>query len=254
MPLLSAKEQNLGTLCPSSTNFLHFSSTMALIPKLMSNSYFLQSTNPKVRMANTFVTITAWRIFAILKIQTLNLWSYCCFHHQVDTGCLNSYAIQLQGTKLWLLWPPPESEFTSSRQKRDLKPVGVILEPGDLLVFYPGWLHETHVIHHPSLSMSIYWDHAIAKFRPTEFYENHADDILRAYPDEYCSCANEWRLSSDHGGTQVCWYNKLQTIYSYAVVCFIMASTVAFVLILAVMVNIFLKKNCPQSDDRNRDD
>lgn len=162
---------------------------------------------------------------------------------QVDTGCLNSYAVQLQGTKMWLLWPPPTRDQYGDlhNSSADLKPVATILHPGDLLVFFPGWLHETHVIDWPSLSMSIYWGHPHPDFQPTRFYSSYGRDILRTYPSEYCPCAGEWLISSDNG-EDFCWDVKLQAIYSKLLVGFIMCSITSFVLVSGIAVSSFLKR------------
>jgi hypothetical protein len=173
-----------------------------------------------------------------------------CVHLiQVDTGCLNSYAVQMQGSKMWLLWPPPKRDADGIlvNSTDGLRPMATILYPGDLLVFYPGWLHETHVIEHPSLSMSIYWDHRHPDFRPTEFYARHASDILKAYPEEYCSCAEEWHAEDSGDGIDVCQAIRLQRLFSYALVSFMMMSMICFVVIAAVVVSSLLKRCTAES-------
>lgn len=166
---------------------------------------------------------------------------------------MNSYAIQMQGSKLWLLWPPRAER---AARDRDLKPYGVILEPGDMLVFYPGWAHATHVVQWPSLSMSLYWDHPDPEFRPTTFLKKHAVDIVANFPEDYCHCKHEFRVSGSVAEEvdSYCFAYQVQTVYGYMVVSFIMASMTAFVIVLGVVVNAFLKQYCSTESVAHRRD
>ena len=125
----------------------------------------------------------------------------------LDTNCGTFVSHQYEGQKRWLLWPLSE-DMPTGTDSQDMEPprefaargvyaaLGVrptiaVIEPGDILVFYPGWWHQTNVIEAPSLSMSVFLQDLVsqnylAKLWPT----------LATMP-RYALCTSLWRKVKD---------------------------------------------------------
>ncbi|KNC48798.1 uncharacterized protein AMSG_00578 [Thecamonas trahens ATCC 50062] len=97
----------------------------------------------------------------------------------IDSGCAVSFSFQLAGVKLWDL----DNPGNRSAGADDFD--SCVLHPGDVLVFYPGWYHETTVLSdEPSLAISLYF--SSPAWSLNRYYAAYADHLL-AIP-EYCSC------------------------------------------------------------------
>jgi len=73
-----------------------------------------------------------------------------------------------------------------------LHPLEVTLQPGDALVWFPGWEHETRILTGPSISLSL---HFISPGNSS--YQNTFSELLSQKVSPHC----KWRDSgdSDHG-------------------------------------------------------
>uniref|UniRef100_A0A7S4VV02 JmjC domain-containing protein n=1 Tax=Alexandrium monilatum TaxID=311494 RepID=A0A7S4VV02_9DINO len=104
--------------------------------------------------------------------------------YHLDTNCAQSWSAQLEGRKQWLLWPP-----RGARPR--LRPMAAVLEPGDLIVFYTGWVHEARNIHDSdSLSLSQFFAHPV----PTSYLWQHREELLKC--PVYKVCGAQWQLQT----------------------------------------------------------
>ncbi|EGD74941.1 hypothetical protein PTSG_07165 [Salpingoeca rosetta] len=80
----------------------------------------------------------------------------------IDYSCNSAWSAQIQGEKEWRLWPPDhcQNHLFTEGQAEDApactraQPLRVVLRPGDVLFWYPGWMHATRAIAAPSLGLS----------------------------------------------------------------------------------------------------
>ena len=78
--------------------------------------------------------------------------------------------------------PPPPSTLPQV-----LHPLQVTLQPGDALVWFPGWEHETRILSGPSISLSLHF------MSPSNSsYQNTFSDILSERVSAHC----KWRDTS----------------------------------------------------------
>ena len=82
--------------------------------------------------------------------------------------------------------PPPLPTIPSS-PTQVLHPLQVTLQPGDALVWFPGWEHETRIVSGPSISLSLHFTSP-----SNSSYQNTFSDILSGRVSPHC----KWRDTS----------------------------------------------------------
>lgn len=109
----------------------------------------------------------------------------------VDFSCSSVWSAQLRGRKLWRFLPPDSGAVrrhlsTTRTQTRWPLPgaVGleVVLEPGDIVAWGPGWTHGTSSKSAESVALSV----EFADPTPTTYLETHGT-LLRAHSQEFQS-------------------------------------------------------------------
>jgi len=124
----------------------------------------------------------------------------------LDTGCGHSYSFQMQGIKTWLFFPFSDLVVKTPEGNTYLpKPIKAVIHPGEAIVFYPGWWHETEIIQGPSLSLSIYWAHPNPEFDSTYYNEEIQATLLQVR--EYCYCSWKWRKGNST------WWDKIDDMH-----------------------------------------
>ena len=116
-----------------------------------------------------------------------------------DNGCSGSISIQLHGRKLWTLWAPwdvdvrdedaaettdePSDSFIQERERFE-----AMLEPGDAIVYPPGWFHSTAITEDGASAAVAWWVDLIPSFGAGESRSNTSTAIARS-PFGFGSCA-----------------------------------------------------------------
>ena len=129
----------------------------------------------------------------------------------MDLMCTSRVSVQVAGRKRWWLYPvtdeaegnwtevwawiflPLNRTITSlplpppSPLPQVLHPLQVTLQPGDALVWFPGWEHETRILSGLSISLSLHF------MNPSNSsYQNTFSDILSERVSAHC----KWRDTS----------------------------------------------------------
>jgi hypothetical protein len=91
----------------------------------------------------------------------------CGAKRHMDLTCTARVSVQVRGRKRWRLYPLT----TSPAWSQVLRPLEVVLGPGDALVWFPGWEHETGIEAGPSVSLSLH------------FTPNHSSHYISSFPE-----------------------------------------------------------------------
>lgn len=119
----------------------------------------------------------------------------------IDYTCNSTWSVQLNGRKIWRLYSPshPLSQLRTETEgftdfdhsAHPATAYETLLKPGEIIVWFPGWSHETFAVDEINSAMS-------SEFRlppPTLYFEKY-DKLFRAHGKEYQSfdrCLPLWK-------------------------------------------------------------
>eukprot|EP00043_Microstomoeca_roanoka_P012560 m.121771 g.121771 ORF g.121771 m.121771 type:complete len:358 (-) comp15532_c0_seq2:1704-2777(-) len=116
----------------------------------------------------------------------------------IDYSCNNAWSAQITGAKEWRLWAPnhcdnhlyKESGVNGSFECETAPPLRVLLNAGDVLFWYPGWMHATRAVEAESLGLSREFSSPIPIHMYTNYrqvYEQHSQK-----QNSYTRCIQKW--------------------------------------------------------------
>ena len=112
------------------------------------------------------------------------------FPMHLDTGCHQYWVPHFKGSKKWEMQPIVDRE-TAISQKRDPRWQFPILEatvnPGDILVFYSGWVHKTE---YPKDEETVSFTMYIHRPMPKMYLEEYRHALVSR--KEYSTCLDRW--------------------------------------------------------------
>ena len=112
----------------------------------------------------------------------------------LDSNCGASWVMQIRGVKRWTLWPPEPKNSSRADTWHFAREYETVLQPGDVIVFHPGWWHKTvQESETPSLSLNMYLPEPLPLFFLREF-----DEVLvKQGRTDHCTAM--WRLEARAG-------------------------------------------------------
>ena len=112
----------------------------------------------------------------------------------LDSNCGASWVMQIRGVKRWTLWPPEPKNSSRADTWHFAREYETVLQPGDVIVFHPGWWHKTvQESDTPSLSLNMYLPEPLPLFFLREF-----DEVL-VKQGRTNHCTAMWRLEARAG-------------------------------------------------------